>query len=181
MIAYSDPPFDLTYSGKPASSDSVPRCLEHAHSRLSLALEALRRFDDYYPYIRGMIATCGFRSCGIAYNWGTRQRGLSKATRYGLVDRAVNAIISFSHVPVRICLLGGLVLAGLSALYSLVQLALYIVAPRAGPGLPTSIVAQFFFAGANLFFLGVLGQYVNAIHSQVRKRPLVIEKETIDI
>ena len=48
------------------------------------------------------------------------------------------------------------------------------------PGIPTLIVALFFFSGVQLFFLGVLGEYISAIHFQVRKRPLVIEKERIN-
>ena len=76
----------------------------------------------------------------------------------------------------------GMVIAGCSMLYALFTAALSIIYFRqlAEPGIPTLIVALFFFGGVQLFFLGLLGEYVSAIHSQVRKRPMVIERERIN-
>jgi glycosyltransferase involved in cell wall biosynthesis len=140
-----------------------------------VVLDALRRFEDYNPYLRGMIASCGFKATGYPYRWKARKRGLSKANWYRLVDVAINAFVSFSNVPMRLCLLGGFAISITSLLYAIVQLALAIAFPRAMPGVPTLVIALFFFGGVQLFFLGVLGEYICAIHSQVRKRPLVIE------
>lgn len=147
-----------------------------------VVIDALRKFDDYYPYIRGLIASCGFRSAGVHYVWKARKKGLSKNRLYHLVDQGLNGLISFTQVPVRLCLLLGFVLAGCSILYALFSLAWHLAAsgPIAPPGVPTLIVAVFFFAGVQLFFLGVLGEYISAIHSQVRKRPLVIERGRIN-
>lgn len=143
---------------------------------------ALRRFDDYYPYIRGMIASCGFRATGIKYDWKARRRGLSKNRLYNLVDQGLNGIISFTNVPLRLCMLFGLLVAAMSFLYGALTLVVNLVYLRqlAEPGIPTLIVAVFFFSGLQLFFFGVLGEYVGAIHSQVRKRPLVIESARIN-
>ena len=82
----------------------------------------------------------------------------------------------------RICLLAGLFIAGASILFAFVQLLLLLFVTRSPspPGIPTLIVALFFFSGVQLFFLGVLGEYISAIHFQVRKRPLVIENERIN-
>ena len=66
-----------------------------------VVVEALRKFDDYYPYIRGMIASCGFRRVGVPYTWKARARGYSKARFYHLIDQALNAVISLSNVPMR--------------------------------------------------------------------------------
>jgi len=76
-------------------------------------VEALRRCDDYYPYIRGLIANCGFRSMGVAYIWKERARGISKNRLYHLVDQGLNGLISFTNIPMRICLLIGFVLSSL--------------------------------------------------------------------
>lgn len=145
-------------------------------------VEALRQFDDYYPYIRGMIASCGFRSTGIDYTWVARRSGFSKNRWYHLVDQGLNGMISFSNVPMRFALGVGFLLSGLSLGYAFVQLLLNVLFLRqlVSPGIATLIVAIFFFAGVQLFFLGVVGEYVMAIHSQVRRRPLVIERERIN-
>lgn len=144
-------------------------------------LDALLVCDDYYPYIRGLIANCGFRSTGISYDWKRRRSGLSKATWFGLIDQAINALISFSNIPIRICLLGGLALATISTFYSIAQLLSVILLPKgAAPGIPTIVVALFFFGGVQLFFLGIIGEYVTAIHAQVRRRPLVVERAVIN-
>jgi polyisoprenyl-phosphate glycosyltransferase len=145
-------------------------------------VETLRSFEDYYPYIRGMIASCGFRRVGVPYTWKARQHGYSKARLYHLVDQALNAIISLSNVPMRLCMFFGVGIAALSILYGLYGLVMNLIYFRqlAEPGIPTLIIALFFFSGLQLFFFGVLGEYISAIHFQVRKRPLVIERERIN-
>ena len=147
-----------------------------------VVVEALRQFDDYYPYIRGMIASCGFKSIGVEYVWRARKKGLSKNRLFHLIDQGLNGIISFTRVPMRLCMLFGFVLSGLSIFFALFALVWHLVdkGAVAPPGVPTLIVALFFFSGVQFFFLGILGEYICAIHSQVRKRPLVIERERIN-
>jgi glycosyltransferase involved in cell wall biosynthesis len=141
-------------------------------------INALRAFDDYYPYIRGMIASCGFRSVAVEYAWKARAKGRSKNRLYHLIDQGLNGLVSFTNLPLRLCSLFGLTLSCLTLLYGAVSLILNVIYYRqvAPPGIATLIVALFFFSGIQLFFLGFLGEYVGAIHSQVRKRPLVIER-----
>ncbi len=147
-----------------------------------VVVDALRRFDDHYPYIRGMIANCGFKVTGVPYTWKARKRGFSKNRLYHLIDQGLNGLVSFTKVPLRFCLLGGFLLAGLSILYAAVSLVVNLCAggALAAPGIPTLIVALFFFSGVQLFFFGILGEYMAAVHFQVRKRPLVIERERIN-
>jgi polyisoprenyl-phosphate glycosyltransferase len=145
-------------------------------------VDALRRFEDYYPYTRGLIAQAGFKSIGINYTQVARKRGTAKGKFFLLLDMGLNGLISFTNLPMRICMLAGLFIAGVSILFAFVQLLLLLFITRSAspPGIPTLIVALFFFSGVQLFFLGVLGEYISAIHFQVRKRPLVIEKERIN-
>lgn len=146
-----------------------------------VVMDALRRFEDYYPYVRGMVASCGFRSTGIEYTMRARKRGLSKNRLYHSIDHAVNGIISFTNIPLRLCMLFGVLLSLASVGYAVVSLIITLFHMRFSlPGIPTLIVALFFFSGVQLFFIGLLGEYIGAIHSQVRKRPLVIEKERIN-
>jgi glycosyltransferase involved in cell wall biosynthesis len=145
-------------------------------------VDALRQFDDYYPYIRGMIASCGFRRSGIEYTWKARKRGFSKNRLYHLVDQGLNGIISFTKVPLRLCLFAGFLLSGLSIAYAIFSFFYHLFSHGqiTAPGIPTLITAIFFFSGLQLFFFGILGEYISAIHAQVRKRPLVIERERIN-
>lgn len=147
-----------------------------------VVVEALRQFEDHFPHLPSMIASCGFRATPVPYDWKARRAGSAKNKLHHLVDEALNGMISFSKVPMRLCLYFGLTLSVLSVLYALVSVVLTFV--NSGkiipPGIQTIIVGLFFFAGVQLFFLGVLGEYIAAIHSQVRKRPLVIEKERVN-
>lgn len=147
-----------------------------------VVIDALRRFEDYYPYIRGMIAYCGFRSTGVEYTWKARKHGFSKNSFLNLIDQGLNGLVSFTKVPMRICMGAGIVIAILSFLYALLSLLINLIYYRklAPPGIPTLIVALFFFSGLQLFFFGVLGEYIAAIHFQVRKRPIVLERERIN-
>jgi glycosyltransferase involved in cell wall biosynthesis len=149
-------------------------------------VDALRCYEDHHPYLRGMVASCGFRSTGIDYVCKRRARGRSKASWFGMTDIALNALVSFSKVPLRLCLSFGLLLSAASIAYAFVSLIVVLIdriffhRAIGAPGIPTLIIALFFFSGVQLFFLGLLGEYISAIHSQVRKRPLVIERERLN-
>jgi glycosyltransferase involved in cell wall biosynthesis len=144
-------------------------------------LDSLMQFDDHYPYIRGMVASCGFRTIGIPYTWKRRKKGMSKNRLYHLIDQGLNGLISFSNVPTRIGMFVGLCISALSFLYTLIQLIISLILGRmAAPGITTIIVAVFFFGGVQIFFLGFLGEYIGSIHAQVRKRPLVTVLEMLN-
>lgn len=145
-------------------------------------VDSLREVDDYYPYLRGLIANAGFKSTTIQYVWSERKRGLSKNNAYALVDQGLNGIISFTNVPMRLVMLSGFLVASLAIFYAVFALIVAIMRLDSGiqPGIQTLIVGLFFFSGVILFSIGIMGEYVSAIHSQVRKRPLVIEEERIN-
>jgi len=145
-------------------------------------VDKLREFDDYDPYIRGMIANCGYETIIIPYKWKSRKKGKSKLKLYQLFDIAFNGMISFSNVPMRGAIVLGTLISITSLTYAIIMLIINIILYRviAPPGIATLITALFFFSGVNLLLLGLLGEYISAIHSQVRKKPLVIEKESIN-
>ena len=145
-------------------------------------MAALRECDDYYPYLRGLIANTGFRSTKVPYTWRARKRGFSKANTYALIDQGLNGLISFTNLPMRLVMFVGFGIATISILYALVTFLVSLIWFRelAAPGIQTLIVALFFFSGVQLFVLGFLGEYISAIHFQVRKRPLVIERERLN-
>lgn len=145
-------------------------------------VEALRGFDDHYPYPRGMIARCGFRTTGIPYRVLARARGLSKNRLWNLIDQALNGLVSTSNIPLRLSMIGGLVIAALSIAFAFFELLINLVFFREfqAPGIGLLIIALFFFSGVQLFFIGVLGEYIGSIHSQVRGGPIVVERGRIN-
>ncbi len=144
--------------------------------------EAVVGHDDHYPYIRGIIASVGFRRVIVPYTWAARRSGISKNNLPRLVDQALNGIFSFTNAPMRLCTFAGIVMAALCLLYATASIAFYFIVPDLAPrGTMTLIVSLFFLSGVQLAFMGILGEYVTSIHAQVRKRPLVVERERINM
>ncbi len=145
-------------------------------------LAAVLAHDDHYPYIRGIIASCGFRRQVIHYTWRARKRGVTKHNLPILIDQALNGIFAFTKAPMRFCTLAGFAISAFCLLFALAVVVLYFLWPQVVPrGITTIIVALFFLSGIQLIFIGILGEYVTAIHAQVRGGPRVIERETINI
>ena len=143
--------------------------------------DAMRNVDDAQPFMRLMTFDVGFRSIGVKYTWRARKHGKSRNALYHMLDQGLNGIISFSGAPMRIALLVGLVISVVSVLYAVSVMVLTLTGHiRTFAGVPTIIAALFFFGGVQLFFLGVLGEYIIAIYNQVRRKPLVVERERIN-
>jgi glycosyltransferase involved in cell wall biosynthesis len=138
--------------------------------------------DDQYPFIRGIIASAGFRRLIVPYTWRSRRRGMSKNNLLRLIDQAMNGIFSFTNVPMRICSFLGVGIAALAMFYAVFAFVGGLLNQGLAPrGIMTVIVALFFFSGVQLIFIGILGEYITAIHSQVRRGPIVVEREKINI
>lgn len=141
----------------------------------------LVKIEDYRPFISGLMASIGFKQIGIEYVRGTRHKGRSKSTFGFLLDYLINGIISGSIIPVRLCTVMGIGLSVLSFITGIFYLILKLTIWKT----IMSVVAGFvilmtLFLGIQLFFLGIVGEYVAAIHSQVRKKPYIIIKEKIN-
>ena len=148
-------------------------------------VDALASYQDYYPYVRGMVALCGFRTTSIEYTWVKRRFGKSKANWGRLFDLSFNAIVYFSRLPLRLCLWVGMAVAVLAFGYGAVSMALVLMRlaqgqPLPAAGMATVLVGGAFLFGLNFLFLGILGEYIGAIHGQVRRGPLVIERERLN-
>lgn len=147
-----------------------------------VVLNAMKKIDDAQPFMRLMTFDCGFRTFGIPYTWRARKRSVSRNSVMHMIGQGMNGIISFSNVPLRLALFFGVILSGLSFIYSFCVGVMAIMGPTigAGRGIPTVIVALFFFSGIQLLFAGILGEYILAIYNQVRRRPLIIERERVN-
>ncbi|WP_442755301.1 glycosyltransferase family 2 protein [Methylocystis sp. JAN1] len=145
-------------------------------------VDAMRHIEDAYPFMRMMTFECGFKAVGVPYRWVERRRGVSKHTLGLLVDQGMNGLVTFTLAPLRMVLFAGFVIAALALAYALVNFVLGLVYYRtlAAPGIVTIITAVFFFGGVQLFSIGILAEYTLAIYSQVRRKPVVFERERIN-
>jgi glycosyltransferase involved in cell wall biosynthesis len=144
-------------------------------------IQILREINDPYPYFRGLISDIGFESAKIMYRQPLRKRGITKNNFYTLYDMAMLGITNHSKIPLRLATMVGFGIAGLSLFVALVYFVLKLIFWKYIPvGVAPLVIGLFFFSSIQLFFIGILGEYIGAIHTQVQKRPLVIEKERIN-
>ena len=139
-------------------------------------VDLVRSFDDPYPYFRGMIAEIGLPTVKLPYDQPARKFGITKNNWYTLYDIGMLGIINNSKVPLRLAALAGFVGAGLSFLVALIYLVLKLTFWNTFTfGLAPTLIGIFFISSLQLLFLGVLGEYVGAIYTQVQKRPYAVE------
>lgn len=144
-------------------------------------LDTLRQINDPYPYFRGIISEVGYQPVQIPYTQPRRKRGITSNNFYTLYDMAMLGITSHSRVPLRLATMAGFALSGLSLVISLVYLVAKLLFWNSfSIGTAPVLIGIFFFASVQLFFIGLLGEYVGAILRHVSNRPLVVERERIN-
>ena len=144
-------------------------------------IETLRSLNDPYPYFRGLIADLGYEHATIAYDQPLRKQGITKNNFYTLYDMAMLGLTNYSKIPLRMATILGFITAALSAMVGLFYLVYKLTDwQNFSLGLAPLAVGLFFFSSVQLIFLGVIGEYIGSIYTQVLKRPLVIEQERIN-
>ncbi len=144
-------------------------------------IEILRDMEEPYPYFRGLIAEIGFEPTLVYFDQPPRKRGKSSYNFYRLYDIAMLGITSHSRVPLRLATMIGFGMSGLSFLVGMGYLVYKLLYWKEFTlGIAPILVAVFFLGSLQLFFTGILGEYVGFIYTHVRKRPLVVEKERIN-
>ena len=142
---------------------------------------ALRQMSDPYPFFRGMLAEVGHKVYELPYNQPGRVRGITKNNFYSLYDMGVLGIISNSKIPLRLAIFIGAISATLSFLVGLVYLVLKLIYwNEISIGIAPLMIIVSFMLSILLFFLGLIGEYVGAIYTQVLNRPLVFVKERVN-
>jgi glycosyltransferase involved in cell wall biosynthesis len=145
-------------------------------------IEIMRSFADPYPYGRGMIAEIGLPYVTVPYDQPLRKRGITKNNFYTLFDLAMLGFTSHSKVPLRVATIAGFLLSAASLLLALGFLILKLTFWYSLPaGYAPAVIGIFFLGSVQIFLIGLLGEYVGAVLTQVRKRPLVVERERIRI
>ena len=144
-------------------------------------IETLSRLGDSYPYFRGLIADLGYECAKIEYTQPLRKRGFTKNNFYTLYDMAMLGITNHSKVPLRLATFTGFLVSLFSLLAGMFYLVFKLLYWKDVMfGIAPLVIGLFFFSAVQLMFIGIIGEYIGSIHTQVLHRPLVIEKERIN-
>jgi len=146
-----------------------------------VVVEAIRKIDDPYPYFRGLIADVGFEPARVPFTQPRRARGISSQNWYSLYDIAFLGIVNHSKIPLRIATILGFCLACLSMLTAtgyLIYKLLYW--DSFSVGVAPVLIGFFLLSSVQLVFIGIVGEYIGSIWTQVRHHPYVTEKERIN-
>lgn len=146
-----------------------------------IVMEHVRKINDPYPYFRGLVCELGYPIKTIPFEQPRRARGISKNNIFSLYDVAILGIISHSIAPIRAAGILGLIMGLLSLFVALVYAVLKLLFWENFPiGIAPLIIGFFFMFGLLFIFIGLLGEYIGSIHTYVRNRPIVVEKERIN-
>jgi polyisoprenyl-phosphate glycosyltransferase len=144
-------------------------------------IDQLRRLDDPYPYFRGLVAELGYETATVPYRQPKRRRGITSNNFYSLYDLAMLGIVNHSKVPLRLATICGFGMALLSFLIALGYLvAKLLLWDEFSLGLAPILIGFFFLSSVQLAFVGIVGEYIGSIYTQVKRLPLVVERERIN-
>ena len=144
-------------------------------------IEILRQINDPYPYFRGLVADLGFEPALIEYRQPRRKHGVTHNNFFTLYDMAMLGITSYSKLPLRLAAMLGFAMSLASFLVAFGYLVMKLVFwSRFSFGLAPLLIGIFFLGSVQLLFIGVIGEYVGSIFTQIQHRPLVIERERIN-
>jgi glycosyltransferase involved in cell wall biosynthesis len=139
-------------------------------------VDLVKSFGDPYPYFRGMIAEIGLPHKKLYYDQPGRKRGITKNNFYTLYDYGMLGIINHSKVPLRLMTFLGFGGALVSFLIALTYLIYKLLFWRSF----SVVIGMFFVSSILLVFMGVMGEYVGAIHTQIQHRPFAVERERMN-
>lgn len=143
-------------------------------------LDVLRELDDPIPYLRGIVSELGFKMSRVYYVQEKRQKGKSKANIFNLYDFAMNGITSYTKGIMRLATILGFSFSFLGVILGLITFIKKLMYwDSFQSGMAALTVGVFFMLSVNLFFVGIMGEYVLSINTRVMHRPLVIEEERV--
>lgn len=144
-------------------------------------IEILRKIDDPYPFFRGLVCEIGFPIALIPYNQPRRKKGITKYNFYSLYDTALLGITNHSKVPLRLMTITGFLISFCSIAIGLMFVIVKLFDwDYFQMGVAALLSGLFMLFGLVLFVMGVLGEYIGAIYTYVRKIPHVVELERIN-
>lgn len=144
-------------------------------------IEALRKFREPYPYFRGLVSEIGFRRAEVEFVQERRRHGRSNNDFFTLYDMAMTGFVNHSKLPLRLATLTGFVIGTISFVTAMAYLVFKLCMWDTFQfGLAPLMIGMFFLASVQLIFIGIIGEYLGAVWTQVRNRPLVVVEERIN-
>ena len=145
-------------------------------------IEVLKELDEPNPFLRGIVAELGFKRKEIPYEQAKRKAGKTHNNFYSLYDAAMLSFTSYTKGGLRIATFVGILTAIISFLIGIIYLVLKLIYwDRFVAGTIPILIGMCFLGSVQLFFIGFLGEYILAMNSRLRKRPLVIEEKRINM
>ena len=145
------------------------------------ATDAMNTLTETARFNKGLYSWIGFKSIGVPYTVGDRAHGTSRWNLRKLIHYAIDAVTSFTTLPLRVWSLLGIALSLIAIVYSVIFLASTIIFGVDRPGFPSLIISVMFFSGAQLISLGILGEYLGRVYEEVKARPLYIVAERVGL
>lgn len=144
-------------------------------------VEFIRSLHDPCPYMRGLVAEFGYGIKEVMFIQPKRKNGKSKNNFYSLFNIAMQSFVTYTKVGPRIATIGGFFCSGITFFIALVYFILKMVYwNRFSGGIAPIVIGVFLIGSIQLFFIGLLGEYILNVNERLKNRPLVIEKERIN-
>ena len=144
-------------------------------------IEVLRNLNDPTPFLRGIVAELGFKRKEIPYEQPKRRAGKTHNNFYKLYDAAMLSFTSYTKIGLRLATFFGVGVGAISFIVGIIYLILKLIMWDNFPmGMAPVLIGMCFLGSVQLFFIGLLGEYVLNINTRVMNRPLVIEEERIN-
>ena len=141
--------------------------------------EVLKKMPEQHKFLRGQIAWLGFRQSFVEYDRDVRAAGEPGYTWKKLFRLAFDGITGFSNLPLRLATMMGFLVSGISAVLIFYTLYSYFFSgSKVPPGWSSLMIAISFIGGVQLICLGIIGEYISRLQTDVRNRPLYIVNET---
>jgi glycosyltransferase involved in cell wall biosynthesis len=144
-------------------------------------VERIREVPDAFPYLRGLVSDLGFAVARVPFDKPERRRGLTSNNFFSLYDVAMVGLTTHSRVPLRMASMTGFVLSMLSAFVGCAYVGYKLLYwDRVPFGIAPLLMGMFFLGSVQLFFIGMLGEYLSIVHATTLRRPWVVERERVN-
>ncbi len=144
-------------------------------------IQVMRNLDDPTPFLRGIVAELGFRRKELPYEQPLRRAGKTSNNFYRLYDAAMLSVTSYTKAGLRLATIFGSICSAFSLLVALIYLVMKLLYwDRFPAGMAPLLIGMCFLGSVQIFFIGMVGEYILAINARVMKRPLVVEEERIN-
>ena len=146
-----------------------------------LVIGQMAKVNDPNPYLRGLLAEIGYPIAEVEFTQPRRKQGITKNNFFTLLDTAIIGIINHSMLPIRMLTIVGFILSFLSIAIAVAFFILKMIYwERYANGMAPLLIGLFFFVSIQLFFLGLIGEYVSSINIKIRNLPMVVESERVN-